>query len=357
MKEYPVNFESIGEAVDRLITVPMSNWTVLKGLKLTDIYHSAREKSGKPLTLDAAERIIEAVNPGDNVIIISGFIIANFMRAETDGPVGAAALARALGIGLEAVSYIFTEGLIKDCLVKTCNAAGLIVSDTEEVRTGGQGYKMEVRSFPIDHEEARKEAIRVMDELNPKAVIAIERPGWNIHRIHHSGGGFAISDITAKLDYLFIEAQRRGVLTIGIGDLGNEMGMGFIKDAIQKHIPYAEKCLCPCKGGIACDISSDVGIICNISNWGAYGVEACLAALLGEMEVMHDGPTERDMIRSCVKGGAVDPVSGLLRPYVDGDAEDIHVYVVEMLRTIIRHAISENFFIKKYRNTWKNKKG
>ena len=28
----------IGEAVDRLVTVPMSNWTILKGLPLTETY-------------------------------------------------------------------------------------------------------------------------------------------------------------------------------------------------------------------------------------------------------------------------------------------------------------------------------
>jgi hypothetical protein len=34
------------------------------------------------------------------------------------------------------------------------------------------------------------------------------------------------------MDYLFEEAKRRGILTIGIGDLGNELGMGYIKEAI-----------------------------------------------------------------------------------------------------------------------------
>jgi D-glutamate cyclase len=356
MSENPVQMESIAEAIDRLVTVPMSNWTILKGLKLIDIYHSARDKTGKPLTLDAAERLVEAVKPGDTVIFLTGFVIANFMRAETDGPVGAAALARALDIGLGAVPVLFTEELIREPMVKTCHAAGLSVCDLDEIRTGGRGHKMAVQGFPIDHEEARKEAVKVVETLNPKAVIAIERPGWNVHRIHHSGGGFDISAITAKLDYIFLEAQKRGAVTIGIGDLGNEMGLGTIKDAIRRFIPHAEVCMCPCGGGIATDVSADVGIICNISNWGAYGVEACLAALTGEMEVMHDAATEREMIRACCRAGAIDPVSGLLRPYVDGDHEDIHACVIEMLRAIIKHRTSESIFTKRYRDTWTNKK-
>jgi hypothetical protein len=347
--------ETIGEAVDRLVTVPMSNWTILKGLPLMEIYQTARDKAGKPLTLAAAKLLKDAVTPGDHVFILSGFIIKSFMLAETDGPVGAASLARALDIGLGAVPIVLTEESITNTFAKTCSAAGLIVCDNEQLNTGGRGRKMMVRSFPVDHEAARKEAVRIIQQYRPKAVIAIERPGWNRKRVHHSGGGFDISEITAKLDYVFLEAQKRGITTIGIGDLGNEMGMGFVADAVRSKIPHAEKCLCPCEGGIACDISADIGIICNISNWGAYGVEACLAALTGELEVMHDADTERFMIRECVRAGGIDPVSGMLRPYVDGESEDINAYIVEMLRSIVRHATNESIFTKSYRETWSGK--
>lgn len=351
--ERNARLNTIGEAVDRLVTVPMSNWTILKGLPLTEIYHTAREKAGKPLTLAAAELIYDAVKPGDNVLILSGFVIASFLRPETDGPIGAAGLARALDIGLGAVPILLTEELIKDNLVKTCNAAGMIVCDYDQVRTGGRGRKMVVEGFPIDHEEAQKEALRILDEYQPKAVIAVERPGWNRHRVHHSGMGYNISGITAKLDYVFLEAQKRGIVTVGVGDLGNEMGMGYVAEAIREKIPHAEECLCECGGGIACDVSADVGVICNISNWGAYGIEACLAVLTGEPEVLHDADTERHMIRECVRAGAVDPVSGLLRPYVDGEPENINAYIVEMLHGIVRHGTGESIFTKSYRATWK----
>lgn len=347
-----VKFDTIGEAVDRLVTVPMSNWTILKGLPLMDLYDYARDKAGQPLTLAAAKLIKNAVRPGDHVLILSGFIIKSFMLAETDGPIGAAALARALDVGLGAVPIVFTEDSITNTLTKTCNAAGMVVCNEEQLNTGGRGRKMMVKSFPIDHELAQKEAIRIIDKYRPKAIISIERPGWNREKIHHSGMGFDISDITAKLDYVFLEAQRRGIPTIGIGDLGNEMGMGYIADEVRKKIPHAEKCLCPCGGGIASDVSADVGIICNISNWGAYGIEACLAALTGELDVMHDPDTERFMIAECVRAGGIDPVAGMLRPYVDGESKHINAYIIEMLRTIVKHAIHESVFTKSYRETW-----
>ena len=348
---------TIGEAVDRLVTVPMSNWTILKDLPLTRIYEAGRAKaSGEPLTMKAARLLTERVKKEDVVLILSGFVIKNWDLPETDGPIGAAALARSLDLALGAVPVVLTEDILKENLSKTVAAGGMIVCDTmEDVRYGGRGRKAMVMGFPLDHEEAKKEAIRILDELQPKAVIAVERPGWNEKRIHHSGMGYDISSVTAKLDYLYEEAMNRGILTIGIGDLGNEMGMGYVKESVRANIPNAEKCLCGCGGGIACDLSADVGLICNISNWGAYGICACLAVLAGEAEVMHDSQTERYMIEENVRAGALDPVSGMHRPYVDGEPLQTHMHIVDLLHGIIRHATSGSIFTKSYRATWKNK--
>lgn len=351
-----MDMKTIGEAVDRLVTVPMSNWTILKDLPLTAIYEAAREKAGEPLTMKAARLLTERVKKDDVVLLLSGFVIKNWDLPETDGPVGAAALARSLDLALGAVPVILTEDILRDNLAKTADAGGMIVCGSmKELRYGGRGRKTMVLGFPLDHEAAKKEAIRILDELQPKAVIAIERPGWNEKRVHHSGMGYDISDVTAKLDYLYEEARSRGILTIGIGDLGNEMGMGYIKDSVRANIPNAERCLCGCGGGIACDLSADVGIICNISNWGAYGICACLAALAGEEEVLHDSGTEKYMIEECVRAGALDPVSGMHRPYVDGDPLETHMHVIDMLHSIVRHATTGSIFTRSYRATWKNK--
>jgi hypothetical protein len=335
----------------------MSNWTILKGLPLTDVYEYAREKAGEPLTMLAAKNIKKRVRPGDVVMILTGFVIANWNRPETDGPIGAAALARSLDLGLNAVPVILCEDIIVENVVRTCNAAGLIAcSDIEEVHSGGRGRKVLVMGFPIEEKAAQAEAIRLLDELQPKAVVSVERPGWNEKQVHHSGMGYAISDITAKLDYLFIEAQKREIYTVGIGDLGNEMGMGYVKEMVKKKIPGAEQCLCPCQGGVACDVSADLGIICNISNWGAYGVCACLAALVGDHEVLHDAKTEIRMISECVNAGALDPVSGMLRPYVDGEPDVINAHIIDMLQSIVHHITDGSLFTKSYRDTWLKKR-
>ena len=80
MKDY----KFIGEAVDRLVTVPMSNWTILKGLPLTETYEAARKKGGgDPMTLRAAQLLNERVGKGDTVLLLSGFVILNWNRPET----------------------------------------------------------------------------------------------------------------------------------------------------------------------------------------------------------------------------------------------------------------------------------
>ncbi len=122
-----------------------------------------------------------------------------------------------------------------------------------------------------------------------------------------------------------------------------------------KHDVWQLCCLCGCGGGIACDISADVGLICNISNWGAYGICAMLAALCGEPEVLHDPATERRMIEACVAAGALDPFSGLHRPWVDGESEDIHADIIELLNTIVAHATTGSYFTRGYQDTWKHK--
>lgn len=201
----------IGEAVDRLVTVPMSNWTILKGLPLTETYEAARKKGGgEPMTLRAAQLLNERVGKGDTVLLLSGFVILNWNRPETDGPVGVAALARSLDLALGAVPVILTEDILVNNLSKTAEAAGMIVCHSEEeLRRGGRGRKAMVLGYPLDHEEAKKQAREILDRLNPKAVIAVERPGWNEKHIHHSGMGYDISSVTAKLDYLYEEARAR----------------------------------------------------------------------------------------------------------------------------------------------------
>ena len=192
--------------------------------------------------------------------------------------------------------------------------------------------------------EAEVRAKQLLDELKPTALIAIERPGAGDDGHYHGGGGFEISEFTAKTDVLFAEAQERGIATIGIGDLGNELGMGVVADEVRRSVAFGEK--------IAARLSADIAIIANIANWGAYGVAACLAAECGNEEAFHSAADELRLIEACVRGGAIDPVTGQLRPLVDGTDGPTNAALVELLRSLVALRVRGTATIKSYQESW-----
>ena len=94
-----------GDVVDRIVCTPAGTAPVIrKGREgvlksrysWMKVYDETRNRFGRPLTLLAAEKLKENVGDGDFVVIATN-------SYEMDGPPGAAALARALIIGLRAI--------------------------------------------------------------------------------------------------------------------------------------------------------------------------------------------------------------------------------------------------------------
>lgn len=337
-----VSPERLGEALDHLITAPISNWTILKGIPLKELYAAARRHAGAPLTLAATRLLREKVRAGDTVLFVTGFIMRDYGRPETDGPIGAAVLARACALALGAVPVAVTEAAALPVVDACFAAAGLIAAPVAELRKGRN--RCAVFEFPLDASQAERRARELLDALQPRAVIAIERPGAGKDGLYHGGGGFDISSFTAKTDLLFAQAQQRGIATIGIGDLGNELGMGVVAAEVARLVPLGEV--------IAARLAADVAVIANISNWGAYGVAACLAALTGNDAAFHDGAEEVRLIDACVRAGAVDPVGGQLRSYVDGTDARTNAGLVDLLRSLVELAQREGRNIADYQQSW-----
>jgi len=338
-----IELAQIAEAIDHLITAPMSNWTILKGIPLGTLYGASRRQAGKPLTLAASELLAKRVGQGDRVLVISGFIMRDYGLPETDGPIGAAVLGRAVALGLGAVPIGVSEASVLPCLEACFAAAGLIPASIDALDRGRN--RCAFVDFPVDVSAARHAARRILDEFDPKAVIAVERPGAGRDGEYHGGGGFAISSFTAKTDLLFALAQDRGIATIGIGDLGNELGMGVVAPEVRAHVPLGET--------IAAELRADVAVIANISNWGAYGVAACLAAMLGNEAIFHDGREELRLIDACVQAGAIDPVGGQRRAWVDGTDANTNAAMVDLLRSVVVLSQREKVNIDDYRSSWK----
>jgi hypothetical protein len=102
--------------------------------------------------------------------------------------------------------------------------------------------------------------------------------------------------------------------TIGIGDGGNEIGMGKISwDVIRRNIPGGAK--------IACRVPTDHLIVAGVSNWGAYGLAAGVYALRGRPlpAELCDIERERQLLQIMVeRGPLVDGVTGQQTATVDG---------------------------------------
>ena len=100
-----------GERFDRLMTVEVR--PVDGGLPpgiVVRLYEICRRYHGEPLSTLAARRLAEVVGEGDTVLIVTGFgVPPNLPFGETDGPPGAAVLARALAKGFGAHVVLVTE--------------------------------------------------------------------------------------------------------------------------------------------------------------------------------------------------------------------------------------------------------
>lgn len=319
--------EELAEGIDKLITVDIPARGVVYKL-----YNAAREIMKEPLTLIAARKIIELVKPNEYVFIITGFRVPPNYIQETDGPIGAATLARALSLGLKAKLFLFIEEEAENILTSTLHGIGIESVSKEELKLG----QATVLGLPTNKDRC----IMIMDELlsryEPSAIIFIEKVGRNEKGFYHTMRGFDVTPYHFYAEYILGKMGKQRALTIGIGDGGNEIGMGKIKDVVKNFVPYGKECQCPCKGGIAAESSTDILVVATVSNWGGYGIEACLAYLLNEPKLLHNSEMEERAIEFAVKSGAIDGVTGLSEPSVDGMGKDVHSSIIKILHEIIK---------------------
>ncbi|NER47529.1 MAG: DUF4392 domain-containing protein, partial [Symploca sp. SIO1A3] len=208
--------------------------------------------------LSAACSIAE--HPSPHVALITGFFVprATPPAAETDGPIGCAHLAAGLlkaGIPVRLV----TDSLCLNAVKVAAKAAGIAevpcdvvpvdAASVEDPSVASIVNSWQTAEPPVSH------------------VIAIERAGPGYDGIVWNMIGKDITADTAPLHFLF---NLNDIISIGIGDAGNELGMGTLpKEIIAKGVSTGEK--------IACSIPCDHLIVCGVSNWGAVGLLTALA--------------------------------------------------------------------------------
>ena len=335
--------EATSKNVDRLVTVQMRGGDRPDRYIIPPLYESAcRKLGGRPISLVAAERMIELIKPGDSVLLVTDFGTPQFVPyGETDGPSGVASLARAIRFGLNGIPVI-VSGRAIESVRYAVKAAGINIMEYELAKETTSAGAVSA-TFPcVDKDESKKIADNMLDEYEPKALISVETPGPNKRGVKHFAAG---TDVEAKyrlpgLEYLFYEAEDRGIFTIGIIDVGNEIGSGSIEEDVRKITPYANVCRCPCGAGLACSVKTDIVFPANISNWGAYAITAMVAYLLKEKRILQDVYTERRMLEACIMAGAVDGVSGLGIMAVDSVNHEAGEAIITLLHSIIGNALA-----------------
>jgi hypothetical protein len=335
--DYPEAVVKATDNIDRLVALEIGrkkSWT---------LYDVARKVQGAPLTLLGADLIRRTFKKrGEVALIITGTLIRPHVEpsmGETDGPPGAAVLARALTEALGVLPVILTDRTQVAAVEGTLLGGGLRCLPVERARaTHADGYGMVcgmVSDFPLAEEEPEDKlpgiAQALLRDLSPRIVVSIERGGFSGKHVYHNSSGKDRSATRSKFDYVALAAEELGIPSIGIGDGGNEIGMGLIREQIKNIIPFGEKCDCPCGAGIISTTSTTVLLVGATSNWAAYGLVGALSLITGNRGILHTAAEERILLEAAVNAGLVDGHEGP-RLYYDGMPLAVCQAVVELIR-------------------------
>ncbi|MCH3963513.1 MAG: DUF4392 domain-containing protein [Clostridium sp.] len=334
MNQEELTILNIGENLDNLMNLDPRGYGVCRIL-----YSAAREYTEGPLTMNSAQKLVGTLKEGDLVYILTGFVLLPFKKAEMDGIVSTMLLARALVKGFNVKPVIICPEDNIEAVKNLAYVVGLHFYDNiEELKE----YPLSIAgiTFTKDAAKAEEQAGKIMAEGLPSAVISIECPGANSVGVYHNAVGKDVTEIEAKRDILFTKLKQKGVLNIAIGDLGNELGMGTLKDHIQKYVPYAAKgsCSCGCGGGILASVGADNIITATVSDWGCYGLIAALSYLKKDLNIMHTVEMEKEAMITASRSGMIDMYGDLI-PAIDGCNMSMNLSIVNLMRECIESAM------------------
>jgi hypothetical protein len=295
------------------------------------VRHLLRNKNTNALA-DAAKSLVTSP-PSSSTLILTGFpcLTEESPPTETDGPLGALAIARALS----------AHGLRASIVTDECNAA-VLRAGLAAMPTAIQ-MLIECHDFPAAADgfgEAHQHRLHGL-VASASHVVAIERPGPATDGNFYTASGVDMSHLLAPLHHAFApdgasaphQGPRSRPTTVGIGDGGNELGMGQAFATVKAHVANG--------GLIGCRTPSDFMVPCAVSNWGGYALAAAvdLAAVLAQpcaenADALPTAHEETATMRAIVAAGARDGLTGMLEPTVDGLPLAESLSVLEELRRL-----------------------
>lgn len=324
---------AIADRIDRIVNLDLGT----RGVE--HLWLSERDRTGIPLTEQAA-RLLDQITDGDTVIITTGSVSRSWISptiGENDGPAGAAVLARAIALARRATVVVLAEEALLENLGKMMTATGLTVLPYEQAtsaNSGGTLIAIALRAFTTNDEDAAVESARLLDELDPKLLISVERTGRNADGEYCSMRGVDYGMERARIDHAFDLALERGIPTLAVGDGGNEIGMANVADAVTRHVPFGDTAG-PGRAGIGAVTASTALVTAGCSNWGCSGIAAAWAVLIGDRRLVHRPEAERFLLQRGVEIGLINSVVGVVDDRVDNISAATHVAVAEVLAAIV----------------------
>ena len=136
--------------------------------------------------------------------------------------------------------------------------------------------------------------------------------------------GFDIDRWTAPLSRL----TRLGLHVIGIGDGGNEIGMGRLDSiVIEDVVEHGER--------IACMVPADELIVSGTSNWGGHALVCAMYAMgCRRAAPLLDVAWHRSVLADVARAGGLDGVTMRNTPTVDGLSEERYYRQIRMMSDI-----------------------
>jgi D-glutamate cyclase len=286
-----------------------------------------------------------AATKSGTVAIVTGFTIASVdpPRAETDGPPGAIFLARALhhlGLKVHLITDRFCINALDACITTLGLSRHITVHDFPMDGDEHDVNDLRSRFGPLTHLISIE---RVGPSHNPESVAGqLEGSRFVMERFRetvapvdfdrcHNSRARDITELTAPLHLLWeADYPRLAEITIGIGDGGNEIGMGKIAwETIHRNIPQG--------GVLACRIPCDQQIVCGVSNWGGYALAAGISLVRATPIPAEwwNPEREKSLLQLMIKAGPlVDGLTGEMKPSVDGLDFDEYWKPIEEIRKI-----------------------
>jgi hypothetical protein len=143
---------------------------------------------------------------------------------ETDGSIGAISVVQGFDRFCAANSVIMAEKEALPILRSVAYAVGLNVVKPQDIKKGK--HAIVLLEFSTAKGRAEERAKQIVEEYAPAVIISVEKAGANKAKAYHNMKGYDISGHAARVESLFEEARKREIPSIGIGDSGNEIGMG-----------------------------------------------------------------------------------------------------------------------------------